>query len=1442
MSELFPTVAKSARSRVVSGIYGQDNSDLSVSVPLTEVNISANLLNGLTSAVVTITQTFVNKTKNPIEAVYKFPLGDAHSSAVCKFSATIGDKKLVGKCMEKKAAQQVYDDAIASGGSAFLLETSKERSDIFTTSVGNLLPGATVVIELTYVTELENLRKMNTDGEVYGPHQISFSIPTTMVAPPSTFDPDENPSETTFKEPPYKLNLNVLLDVPESSDTFNVYTPTHQDVAIISGDKKNISISNRPLDGNFVLIVEHNIPKLEISQDEKAVVFHVLPQYPMDLKISKGDEETDICIVLDQSGSMSGELHSTAIEGIKQILELSKNQKVKLNIFRFGSDGKFLLDSFVAVTDSGPYSPDDLISSIKKFKNMYGTDLKRAFQMILGQLARKSTIFLFSDAEISGDKDQELVDLIQKWLQKEQISIYPIGIGNSPNTHLIRELGRVGHGFSEFCAVSPNNPNINRENVVCAVLRQWARAFSSLKNVSFRFLDQNNEPILTNNLISAPFNLPPLISGIVQNIYTFNQSNDKQKTLQALEITANLRDGTPYISKIATSDHKANYPFNVNEKLTARGYIREMGLYYDNNPTIKNNIVELAVHYTIASSYTSFVAVEEPENNPETLLELKLHVIPTLSPKSLGQVSSKDKTYWVPKDVSLLPTTPTSSVSPRLPARTLPPRDVTTRPVPARTPPPRDVTKPPPREVPARVVPPSVSIKPGPRIIQKEKKTDYWQSVVSSIGKEYFDQESLETIISRSMSLGVVGDILARERGKSPQPIEVLPILCDTMRAKITELGHKPPEFGIDVTLTQQAVLLDKKLNEAEEMERKNMEEERKRFDKKIAELEALLRRKEEEAVAQKESNKRALKSEIERLRVEIDNARDDPERAKALLSKQARVEAALRLMLEERKKVPSDDKETILLKRKLQLFEDKRKSLEEESKMKANAADSAALREKLILMEDKLAKMEKRKSTSMTQQINAKMEAVSKQLDLLKGEKGHHGGDVDAKIEKKMELLAKQLESMKTVNTPVVDEETVALRSHIAKLESNLLESEKKLEAERNKMTRERAMAQEKRRIEEEEFRKKSAEREEMLLARMSAMEAKIATTMSVASAEREEMLLAKLSAMEASIAATGSVASELKLDTDELSARVERKLLDEGMKERESARMRIEKRMEERRKEKDREEESRKERMGEREKRVDTVPDWKIPEDLSKLEDITRALMAREDHISKLIDAKMMSLRDTEPGSIVKSGLTMEGIYGKLREIQIKLSSPDIDERESEVLNIEYEKLSIQLETMDDYQKEQTALEDKWKEDNLAANKEAFERVSSLLKAMSETQLKAVFTKKPLLRLLLRTPEQIMKAYGSDFKVKVGVYELSMEECRALLFHLPCFRKDQLVQKEFVAFLRERIEQLLEKQKGRERILPSRTVVIKVSPSPSFSDVLDALLLKTKSRMLRQ
>jgi len=59
--------------------------------------------------------------------------------------------------MRKEKAKRVYDDAIASGGGAYLLETTKERPDLFSTSIGNLPPKKSVEIEITYVSELEHL-------------------------------------------------------------------------------------------------------------------------------------------------------------------------------------------------------------------------------------------------------------------------------------------------------------------------------------------------------------------------------------------------------------------------------------------------------------------------------------------------------------------------------------------------------------------------------------------------------------------------------------------------------------------------------------------------------------------------------------------------------------------------------------------------------------------------------------------------------------------------------------------------------------------------------------------------------------------------------------------------------------------------------------------------------------------------------------------------------------------------------------------------------------------------------------------------------------------------------------------------------------------------------------------------------------------------------------
>jgi len=180
-------------------------------------------------------------------------------------------------------------------------------------------------------------------------------------------------------------------------------------------------------------------------------------------------------------------------------------------------------------------------------------------------------------------------------------------------------------------------------------------------------------------------------------------------------------------------------------------------------------------------------------------------------------------------------------------------------------------------------------------------------------------------------------------------------------------------------------------------------------------------------------------------------------------------------------------------------------------------------------------------------------------------------------------------------------------------------------------------------------------------------------------------------------------------------------------------------------------------------------------------------------------------------------KSGLSYADINTKLAEIQAKLFDPNIDERESEQLNIEYEKLITELESTPEYQKEQDEQKEKWRKENEAPNKEAFDKVFTNLKAMPETKLNAVFKRKPELKFILRTPDQLLKAHVNDFK-QVSTQNLLLIEARALYHNMPPWRKDQEQQSQFVDQLRQKIESENAKPKAAPPpIEPKKKVVIK-------------------------
>ncbi|NWT46464.1 PARP4 polymerase, partial [Chroicocephalus maculipennis] len=117
-------------------------------VPLEGVYIKARIIDFV--AQVVMFQTYTNQNSKPIEAKYVFPLDD--KAAVCGFEAFINGKHVIGEVKEKKQAHREYRKAIRQGDGAYLMD--QDAPDIFVISVGNLPPNCTVVIKITYITEL----------------------------------------------------------------------------------------------------------------------------------------------------------------------------------------------------------------------------------------------------------------------------------------------------------------------------------------------------------------------------------------------------------------------------------------------------------------------------------------------------------------------------------------------------------------------------------------------------------------------------------------------------------------------------------------------------------------------------------------------------------------------------------------------------------------------------------------------------------------------------------------------------------------------------------------------------------------------------------------------------------------------------------------------------------------------------------------------------------------------------------------------------------------------------------------------------------------------------------------------------------------------------------------------------------------------------------------
>ncbi|XP_065927968.1 uncharacterized protein [Magallana gigas] len=575
-------------TKVKAGLVSNDDTP----VTLLEAHIRAKLID--LAGEVVVLQEYHNNSDQALEAKYVFPLDDM--AAVCGFEAFINGKHIVGEVKEKETAHREYKRAVQEGHGAYLMDQDEETPEVFTVSVGNLPPGAMVVIKITYVTELQ------VDGDL-----INFRLPGSVaswkqkyVDAPEFKDKDWD----TVQVEDTCCSVQVYVDMP--FDIRSLECPTHKVLSKRTATKAVVEIpdeSDQTLEDGFQLLIglaEIHVPRMWVESDEGESQACMLTFYPE----FEADEESEVEVILmiDSSNSMKDSSHRDAKKAALLVLHLM-DPTWRFNVVSFGTAFRELFPSSQPASKFNVQTAKQHIQKLQA--NQGNTELYRPLHSYYLLKPESSTrnIFLFSDGYINNDEDT----LAKVSQNSQHTRIFTMGISSVANRHLLKAISRVGAGSYEFY---DSKFKSKWEDKVRSQLQKAAQPVLTSVSVDWRHDDQHPAPI------QAPQQITALFSGSRQVIYGF-VDNCYMATLKA-------KIGGQEISTVVSTSDLSVTKGKMLHRLTAKGVIRdwEDGVLSPDRTShevkkmnLKQYVIELSKRYSIVTSLTSFVAIEKREKD-----------------------------------------------------------------------------------------------------------------------------------------------------------------------------------------------------------------------------------------------------------------------------------------------------------------------------------------------------------------------------------------------------------------------------------------------------------------------------------------------------------------------------------------------------------------------------------------------------------------------------------------------------------------------------------------------------------------------------------------------------------------------------------------------------------------------------------------------------------
>ncbi|KAI4954772.1 hypothetical protein J4E86_006082 [Alternaria arbusti] len=429
---------------------------------LPQIKVDAHTTIISTAARTTLTQTFVNRSKESLnEICYAFPLFDGVS--VVEFFCQIGERTIYGLVKEKNEAKKTYEKAKVRGEAAALLERLDEAADVFSTAISNVPGGASVHVSIKYIQELKH------DAEVDG---IRLTIPASIFPRYGSYP--GKLQDTSAELDSKGISITVDVKMAEGIPIKKVISPSHpievtlgslststiDEDALLSQGSATLSLGTTGLDKDFVLQVvakDVGVPQAILEThptlpNRRALMTTLVPKF--NLKSQK----PEIIFIADRSGSMGDQI-PTLVSALKVFLK-SIPIGCMFNICSFGSSHSFLWK------ESQLYGQDTLEDAIRHVEvfgaNFGGTEtltaVKACFEARNTELPTE--LMLLTDGDIWAQ--DQLFDYVSKNTKNGNVRVFPIGIGGGVSSALIEGVARAGRGFAQMVA---NNEKLDSKIV-----------------------------------------------------------------------------------------------------------------------------------------------------------------------------------------------------------------------------------------------------------------------------------------------------------------------------------------------------------------------------------------------------------------------------------------------------------------------------------------------------------------------------------------------------------------------------------------------------------------------------------------------------------------------------------------------------------------------------------------------------------------------------------------------------------------------------------------------------------------------------------------------------------------------------------------------------------------------------------------------------------------